>query len=63
MSTKYPTSPHKIWSDTFTAKNSPYYYNKQASLDANVDGKILQILDDLLDLFDGSGKMSQGIKE
>ena len=50
-------------SDTSTAKNSSYCFNKQASLDENVDGKILQILDDLLNLFNGSGKASQGIKD
>ena len=60
MSTQHPTSPPKLCSDTSTAKNC---FNKQASLDENVDGKILQILDDLLNLFDGSGKASQGIKE
>ena len=63
MPSKYPTSPPKICSDTFTAKNIPYCFNKQARLDQNVDGKKLQILEGLLDLFDGSGKMSQGIKE
>ena len=55
MSTQHPTSPPKICSDTSTARNSSYCFNKQASLDGNVDGKILQILDDLLNLFDGSG--------
>ena len=63
MSTQLPTSPPKLCRDTSTAKNSSYCCNKQASLDKNVDGKILQILDDLLNLFDGSGKASQGIKE
>ena len=63
MSTQHPTSPHKICSDTSTARNSSYCFNKQASLDGNVDGKILQILDDLLNLFDGSGYTSQCIKE
>ena len=63
MSTQHPKSPPKLCSDTSTAKNSSYCCNKQASLDKNVDGKILQILDDLLNLFDGSGKASQGIKE
>ena len=63
MSTQHPTSPSKLCSGTSTAKNSSYCCNKQASLDKNVDGKILQILDDLLNLFDGSGKASQGIKE
>ena len=51
MSTQHPTSPPKLCSDTSTAKNSSYCCNKQASLDKNVDGKILQILDDLLNLF------------
>ena len=63
MSTQHPTSPPKLCSDTSTAKNSSYCFNKQASLDENVDGKILQILDDLLNLFDESGKASQGIKD
>ena len=63
VSTQHPTSPPKLCSDTSTAKNSSYCFNKQASLDENVDGKILQILDALLNLFDGSGKTSQGIKE
>ena len=63
MSTQHPTSPPKLCSDTSTAKNSSYCFNKQASLDENVDGKILQILDDLLNLFNGSGKASQGIKD
>ena len=63
MSTQHPTSLPKLCSDTFSAKNSSYCFNKQASLDKNVDGKILQTLDDLLNLFDGSGKASQGIKE
>ena len=63
MSTQHPTSPPKLCSDTSTAKNSSYCCNKQASLDKNVDGKILQILDDLLNLFDESGKASQGIKD
>ena len=63
MSTQHPTSPPKLCSETSTAKNSSYCFNKQESLDENGDGKILQILDDLLNLFDGSGKASQGIKE
>ena len=63
MSTQLPTSPSKLCSDTSTAKNSSYCFNEQASLDENVDGKILQILDDLVNLFNGSGKASQGIKE
>ena len=63
MSNQHPTSPPKLCRDTSTAKNSSYCCNKQASLDKNVDGKILQILDDLLNLFGGSGKASQGIKE
>ena len=63
MSTQHPTSPPKLSSDTFSANNSSYCFNKQANLDKNVDGKILQTLDDLLNLSDGSGKASQGIKE
>ena len=57
------TSPPKISSDTSTDKKSLYCFSKQASLDEKVDRKILQILDDLLNLFDGSGKTFQGIKE
>ena len=67
MSTQHPTYPPKICSDTSIAKNSSDCFDKHASLDENVDKKILQILDDLLmildDLFDGSEKTSQGIKE
>ena len=63
MFPQHPTSLPKICSDTYTAKNFSDCFNKQASLDENVDGKILQILDDLLNLFSGSGKTSQGIKE
>ena len=58
-----PDIPPKICNGTSTAKNSSDCFNKQASLDENVDGKILQLLDDLLNLFDRSGKTSQGIKE
>ena len=60
---QHPTSLPKICSDTYTAKNSSDCFNKQASLDDNVDGKILRILDDWLNLFNGSEKTSQGIKE
>ena len=63
MFPQHPTSLPKICSDTYTAKNFSDCFNKQASLDENVDGKILQILDDLLNLFSGSGKTSQGINE
>ena len=63
MFPQHPTSLPKICSDTYTAKNFSDCFNKQASLDENVDGKILQILDDLLNLFSGSGKTFQGIKE
>ena len=63
MSPQHPTSPPNLCSDTFTSKNSSDCFNKQASLDKNNDGKILQILDDLLNLFEGSEKPSQGIME
>ena len=63
MSPQHPTSPPNLCSDTFTSKNSSDCFNKQASLDKNNDGKILQILDNLLNLFEGSGKTSQGIKQ
>ena len=54
-----PDIPPKICNYTSTAKNSSDCFNKQASLDENVDGKILQILDDLLNLSEGSEKMPQ----
>ena len=63
MCTQHLTSTPKLCNDTSTAKNSSYCFNYQASLDGNVDGKILQILEDLLNLFDGCGKRSQGIKD
>ena len=63
MCTQHLTSTPKLCNDTSTAKNSSYCFNYQASLDGNVDGKILQILEGLLNLFDGSGKRSQGIKD
>ena len=50
-------------SDTSISKNSSDFFNKQVSLDEDVDGEILQILDDLLNLSEGSESRSQGIKE
>ena len=50
MSSQHPTPSPKLCSDTSTSENSSYCFNKQASLDE----KILQILDDLLNLFQGS---------
>ena len=63
MSPQHPTSPPNLCSDTSTSKNSSDCFDKQASLDRNNDVKILQILDDLLNIFEGSGKTSQGIKQ
>ena len=63
LSPQHPTSPTKFCCDTSTSKNSSDCFEKQASLGENVDGKILQILDDLLNLFEGSEKPSQGIME
>ena len=63
ISPQHPTSPPKLCSDTSTSKNSSDCFEKQASLGENVDGKILQILDNLLNLFEGSEKTSKGIIE
>ena len=57
------TSPPKLCSDSSTLNNSSDCFNKQVSLDEDVDGEILQILDDLINLFEGSENSSQGIKE
>ena len=50
MSPQYPTSPPKLFSDTSTSENSSDCFNKQTSLDEDIDGEILRILDDLLNL-------------
>ena len=63
MSAQHPKSPPKLCSDTSTSNNSSDCFNKQVSLDEDVDGKILQIVDDLLNLSEGSESRSQGIKE
>ena len=63
ISPQHPTSPPKLCSDTSTSNNSSDCFNKQVSLDEDVDGEILQILDDLLNLSEGSESRSQGIKE
>ena len=63
MSPQHPTSPPKLCSDTSISNNSSDCFNKQVSLDEDVDGEILQILDDLLNLSEGSESRSQGIKE
>ena len=63
MSPQYPTSPPKLCSDTSTSENSSDCFNKQVSLDEDADGEILQILDDLLNLSEGSESRSQSIKE
>ena len=57
LSPQHPTSPTKLCCDTSTSKNSSDCFEKQASLGENVDGKILQILDDLLNLFEGTAKV------
>ena len=62
-SPQHPTLPPKLCSDTSTSKNSLDCLDKQASLEENINGKILQILDDLLNLFEGSEKTSQGVME
>ena len=63
MSLQYPTFPAKLCSDTSTSENSSECFNKQVSLHEDVDGEILQTLDDLLNLSEGSESRSQGIKE
>ena len=63
MSLQCPTSPPKLCSDTSTSKNSSDCFNMQVILDEDVDGEILQILDDFLNLSEGSESRSQGIKE
>ena len=63
MYPQHPTSPLKLCSDTSTSKTSSDCFEKQASLGENIDGKILQILDDLFNIFEGSKKTSQGIME
>ena len=44
MSPQHPTSPPKLCSDTSTSNNSSDCFNKQVSLDEDVDGETLQIL-------------------
>ena len=46
-----------------TSKNSSDYFNKQVTFDEDVDGKILQIVDESLNLSERSENRSQGIKE
>ena len=58
-----PTSSPKICSDTTFSSNSLDCFNNQVSLDGDVNGEILQILDDLLNISEGSKTWSQGIKE
>ena len=48
---QHATSPAKLCSDTSTTKNSWNCFNKQVILDGVVDGEMLQLLDDLLNLF------------
>ena len=63
LSPQHPTSPPKLCSDTSPSNNSSDCFNKQVSLDEDADGELLQILDDLLNLSEGSESRSQGIKE
>ena len=63
MPRQHLTSPPKLCSNTSTSKNSSDCFNTQVSLDEDVDSEILQILDDLLNLSEGSESRSQGIKE
>ena len=49
-----------ICSDTSTSNNSSDCFNKQLSLDEDVDGEILQILDNLLNLSEGSERRKNG---
>ena len=63
MPRQHLTSPPKLCSNTSTSKNSSDCFNTQVSLDEDVDSEILQILDDLLNLSEGSESMSRGIKE
>ena len=58
MSPQHPTSPPKLCCDTSASKNSSDCFNKQVSLDEDVDGEILQILNDLLNLSEGSERRS-----
>ena len=63
ISPQYPTFPAKLCSDTSTSEKSSDCFNKQVSLNEDFDGEILQILDDLLNLSEGSESRFQGIKE
>ena len=49
-----------ICSDTSTSNNSSDCFNKQLRLDEDVDGEILQILDNLLNLSEGSDRRKNG---
>ena len=61
MPSQHLTSPPKLC--TSTSKNFSDCFNTQVRLDEDVDSEILQILDDLLNLSEGSESMSRGIKE
>ena len=58
-----PTSPRKPCSYSSTSKNSSDSIDMQESLDEDVDGEILQILDDLLRLFEWCTSMYQETRE
>ena len=62
MSPQRPTSPPKLCNDTSTANNTSDCFNKQVSLEEDVDGEILQILDDLLNLSERSESRSQVLR-
>ena len=63
MFPQHPTSPPKLCCDTSTSNTLSDCFNKQVSLDEDTDGEILQILDDLFNLSEGSESRSQGIKQ
>ena len=56
-------STQQLFSDTTTSNGSSNCFYKQVSLDEDDDGEILQILDDLLNPFEGSENRFQGIKK
>ena len=63
MSPQHPTYPSKLCSDTSTSKNYWGCFNKQVSLDEDVDIEIFQTPDDLFSLPEGCESRSQSIKE
>ena len=63
MSPQHPTYPPKLCSHTSTSKNYWDCFNKQVSLDEDVDVEISQTPDDLFSLPQGCESRSQSIKE